>query len=503
MTRKAQMWIAREWVDARSGETLTIENPATEEPLATVPRARAEDVAAAVAAASRAQPGWRRVPAPEKARLLHEVAARLRAAHEALADLLTLEGGKPRVENLDEVEWVTACFDYYAELGRHSRGNSIPPGFEHQVNFTVKEPFGVVGVITPFNYPLLLMSWKVAPALAAGNTVVIKPADLTPLATLACASAFEVLPPGVVNIVTGTGPEAGEPLVTDPGVDLIAFTGSTTVGKRIMRLAADRLKKVNLETSGIDPFIVCADADLEVAARAGVWARFLNCGQVCTSAKRFYVVEEVADAFVARFVELAREVVVGDPRRPDTDMGPLISRAALERVVAAIEEAQGEGAQLLCGGRRPAWQVGGRAKGHFLEPAVLDRVTHGTSPTREEIFGPVAAIVRVRDVDEAIVLANDSDYGLGANIYTKDLRNVMKAMEEIKAGTFWVNDPLTDNEAGPFGGMRQSGIGRELGEEGLDAFREPKHVHIDYVQERKPYWFPYAARNAGAPPHGP
>jgi betaine-aldehyde dehydrogenase len=347
-----------------------------------------------------------------------------------------------------------------------------------------------VAAIVPFNYPLLLMSWKVAPALAAGNTVIIKPAEETPLATLKLAQAFEVLPPGVVGIVTGTGEEAGEALVRHPHVDLVAFTGSTTTGKHIMRLAADTLKKVNLETSGIDPFIVCDDVDLDIAARAAVWARYLNAGQVCTSAKRFYVVDSIADAFVSRFVALAGEVKVGDPRRPETDMGPVISREALGRVKQSVEKATREGARLAAGGGRPA----GLERGHFLEPTVLDRVRHGSSATTEEVFGPVAAIVRVRDVDEAIALANDSDYGLGANIYTNNLRHVMKAMEEIKAGTFWVNDPLTDNEAGPFGGMRQSGIGRELGEEGLEAFREPKHVHIDYIQERKNYWFPYADR---------
>ncbi len=492
MARSELMWIDGERAPARSGETLAIENPATEETIATVPRARSDDVSLAVAASRRAQPAWRRLPGLEKAKLLHEVAARVRADGHATAKLMTLEGGKPLIENLDEIEWTTACFDYYAEIGRSSRGNAIPPSFEHQVNFTIKEPYGVVGVIVPFNYPLLLMSWKVAPALAAGNTVVIKPADQTPLATLALAKAFEHLPRGVVQIVTGTGAEAGEALVTDRRVDMIAFTGSTETGKRIMRLAADTLKKVNLETSGIDPFIVCEDADVEIAARGAVWARFLNSGQVCTSAKRFYVVEKIADAFTERFVALAREIKVGDPSKPETDMGPVISRAALGRVQKAIEKATGEGARLISGGKRPP----ALTKGHFLEPTVLTGVKHGSSPTREEIFGPVASIIRVKDVDEAIEKANDSDYGLGANIYTNNLRHVMKAMEEVKAGTFWVNDPLTDNEAGPFGGMRQSGIGRELGEEGLDAFREPKHVHIDYIMERKGYWFPYSQRKA-------
>jgi acyl-CoA reductase-like NAD-dependent aldehyde dehydrogenase len=488
--REARMWIDGSGAAARGGETLPVENPATETIIGSVPRARAADVVAATEAARRAQPAWRRVPGAEKAVLLHEIANRIRAMQREIAEIMTLEGGKPMIENLDEVEWTTACFDYYAEIGRHSRGSSIPPVFEHQVNFTIKEPYGVVAAIVPFNYPLLLTSWKVAPALAAGNTVVLKPAEQTPLSSLALVRAFEVLPPGVFNIVTGTGEEAGEPLVADPRVDLVAFTGSTPVGKRIMRLAADRLKKINLETSGIDPFIVCEDADIEVAARGAVWARYLNAGQVCTSAKRFYVVGAIADAFVHRFVELAREVRVGDPMDSRTDMGPLIDGPALQRAQEAIAAAEREGARRLSGGGRPA----GLDRGHFMEPTVLDGVQHGSSATREEIFGPVAAIIRVRDVDEAIACANDSDFGLGANIYTNKLAYVMQAMEEIKAGTFWANDPLTDNDAGPFGGMRQSGFGRELGEEGLDAFREPKHVHIDWVQERKSYWFPYADR---------
>lgn len=481
------MWIDHEPVE--TARTTAVLNPATEETLEAVPVAGPAEIARAAAAARRAQQAWRKLPGLEKAKLLHEVAARIRAMGHALAAQMTLEGGKPMIENLDEIEWTTAAFDYYAEVGRSSRGNAIPPAFEHQVNFTVKEPYGVVGAIVPFNYPLLLLSWKVAPALAAGNCVIVKPAHQTPLATLALAKAFEVLPRGVLSIVTG-GAETGEELVRSPGTDMIAFTGSTAVGKRIMRIASETLKKLNLETSGIDPFIVCEDADLDVAAKGAVWARFLNCGQVCTSAKRFYVVDSIADAFLERFVEEARKVVVGDPRKPETDMGPVISAEALARVRAAIEKAKSEGAKLASGGGRPR----GLDRGFFLEPTVLTDVKHGSSPTREEVFGPVAAICRVADVDEAIRCANDSDFGLGANIYTNNLRHVMKAMEEVKAGTFWVNDPLTDNEAGPFGGMRQSGIGRELGEEGLDAFREPKHVHIDYLMEKKGYWFPYRER---------
>lgn len=269
---------------------------------------------------------------------------------------------------------------------------------------------------------------------------------------------------------------------------MIAFTGSTAVGSHIMKLAADSLKKVNLETSGIDPFIVCEDADLDVAAQGAVWSRFLNAGQVCTSAKRFYVVEEIAKEFSEKFVAFTKTLKIGDPLDSKTDIGPLISREALEKVERQIRTALQEGAKLLYGGKRL------KRAGYFLEPTVLGDVRQEMTLVREEVFGPVAALVVTRDIDEAIRLADDSPYGLGASIYTTNLSYVMKAMEGIKAGTFWVNDPLTDNDAGPFGGMRQSGIGRELGEEGLDTFRETKHVHIDYIQEVKPYWYPYRRR---------
>ena len=485
-----ELWIDGGWQASSGGGTAPIINPATLELVEDVTEGTPGDVARATEAASRAWHHWRRMPAIERGKLLHEAAALMRADRARLSTLLTLEGGKPRIENLDEVEWCAACFQYYAEIARNAHGSSIPPTAEHQLNFTIKEPLGVVAAIVPFNYPLLLLVWKIAPALAAGNTVVVKPSELTPLATLRMVEhALAHLPPGVVNVVTG-GPAVGAALVDDPRVACVAFTGSTAVGTRIAEHCARHLKRVNLELGGIDPLIVFEDANLDVAVPGAAWARFLNNGQVCTSAKRIYVVDAVADPFVERFVQLARQVRVGDPRRPETDMGPLISSRALGAVKQSIENATREGARLATGGGRPE----GCERGHFLEPTVLDRVRHGGCATREEVFGPVAAIVRVRDVEEAIALANDSEYGLGANIYTNNLRYVMTAMEEIKAGTFWVNDPLTDNEAGPFGGMRQSGIGRELGEEGLDAFRETKHVHIDYIQERKSYWFPYAAR---------
>ncbi|HVO19517.1 MAG TPA: aldehyde dehydrogenase family protein [Anaeromyxobacter sp.] len=477
-----------EWVASCSGVAREIRNPARGDLLGIVPDCDARDVDRAVAAARRARGPWARTPGVERAVHLHRVAQEIREAGRELAQRMTLESGKPLIESVDCIEWVAACFDYYAEVGRAGRGSTFPPVAPHQLNFTVKEPYGVVAAIAPFNFPLLLMAWKVAPALAAGNALVCKPPHQNPLSNLLMARAYRHLPPGVVNVVTGDGPRTGEALIRHPGVDLVAFTGSTEVGRHVAEVAGRQLKKVNLELGGIDPFVVFADADLEVAARGVAWARLLNAGQVCTSSKRIYLVKEIAEEFTRRLVEHVGTLRVGDPMAPDTDIGPLISREALERVEAQVEAAVGEGARVLLGGKALP------GPGHFYAPTVLADVKHGSLSTTEEVFGPVIALTVVEDADEAIRLADDSRYGLGACIYTRSLELAMKAMEGIRAGSFWINDPLTDNDAAPFGGARWSGIGRELGEEGLDAFREPKHVHLDWVMERKSFWYPYRER---------
>jgi acyl-CoA reductase-like NAD-dependent aldehyde dehydrogenase len=489
-----QLWIDGTWQASSGSAVRDIHNPATLDLIETVVDATPADVRKACDAASRASGHWRKMPALERGKLLHEAAGLMRADRNELSALLTREGGKPRIENLDEVEWCAACLQYYAEIARNSHGSSIPPTAEHQINFTIKEPLGVVAAIVPFNYPLLLLVWKIAPALAAGNTVVIKPSELTPLATLRFVQqSLAHLPPGVVNVVTG-GPEVGEALVDDPSVACIAFTGSTAVGTRIAVKAAGQLKRVNLELGGIDPLIVFEDADLDIAVPGSAWARFLNNGQVCTSAKRIYVVESIAGEFIDRFVAHTRSLVVGDGMNPETDLGPLISSRARDRVEAQVSRARQEGATLLEGGRRldvgPGW---------FYAPTVLVDVRPTNSAVCEEVFGPIASIYTVKDADEAIALAAQSEFGLGANIYTRNLTWALRAMQEIKAGTFWINDPLTDNDAAPFGGMRKSGMGRELGEEGLDAFRETKHVHLDFIPERKAFWFPYRQRRDEIP----
>ena len=481
------MLIDGERVPSVTGETFEVQDPASEEVIGQAPMGSEEDARAAIAAANTAFASWRKTTAHEKAELLHEVARKIRARTEELATLLTREGGKPLVENCDEMGWSAACFDYYAELQRNTRGRVIPSVEPSQLALVLKEPYGVVAAIVPWNYPILLMAWKVAPALAAGNTVVIKPSEMTPLSTLALAEVFDHLPPGVVNIVTGYGKEAGEPLVLDPRVRVIAFTGSLETGRHIARIAADQIKKLHLELGGKDAFIVAEDADLDIAVPGVAWAALLNTGQVCTSTERVYVHERIAPRFIERIVEYARGLRLGSGLNPETDVGPMIGAQYRAKVEAHVEDARSRGARILAGGQRPA----GQPRGFFYEPTVLTGVDHSMRIMREETFGPTIPIMTYRHFDEAIQLANDSPFGLGANLYTHDARKVKQFYEEVQAGTLWVNDPLTDNDAGPFGGMKMSGNGRELGEEGLDEFRETKHLHWDFEGGAKSWWYPY------------
>ncbi|MFI5027748.1 MAG: aldehyde dehydrogenase family protein [Solirubrobacterales bacterium] len=478
---------------AGGGAALAVENPYTTETIAELAVASPDQVDAAVAAARGAWPGWARTSAGERCEHLHEVARRLRASAKALARTMTAEGGKPLVENRDELEWTAAAFDYYAEIGRDHAGRVIPPIEATQLAMVVKDPLGVVGCIVPWNYPLLLLAWKVAPALAAGNCVICKPSELTPLSTLMLAGAVEHMPPGVVNLVAGAG-DIGAAIASHPDVDCVAFTGSVATGKKVAEACTGRMARMNLEMGGKDAFIVCSDVapQLEVAARGGAWAAFLNAGQVCTSAERFYVLGDVFDDYVSAFVEHTRSLVLGDPFEVSTDIGPMISEPQRAKVVAQLDAATTEGAEILVGGDR-----GGLERGHFLSPAVVVGARSESALLREETFGPVAPIVRVDSLDEAIELANGTEFGLGANVYTGDLENAVRCMRELRAGTVWINDPLTDNDAGPFGGFKQSGLGRELGREGLEAFQETKHVHMETRIERKEWWYPYSEYGAG------
>jgi betaine-aldehyde dehydrogenase len=488
---ETRMLIAGELI-AGDGPELAVENPFTEQELASLATASSEQIETAVAAAREAAQPWGRMPAGERGALLKEVADGLRERTDELAELMTREGGKPLIENRDEVGWTAAAFDYYAEIGRSSEGTVIPPIESTQLALVLKEPLGVVACIVPWNYPLLLLAWKLAPALAAGNAIVAKPSEMTPLSALALAPRFGNFPPGAMNILAGAG-DVGQALVSDGRVDGVAFTGSVSTGIRINEICAKRVARVNLELGGKDPFIVCSDIrdDVGIAARGGAWAAYLNAGQVCTSAERFYVMEDVYDDFVNAFVEHAGTLTLGDPMASDTDIGPMASAAQRDKVVAQLQEAVASGAEVLRGGK-----AGGHPTGHFLTPAVVTGAAAQTQLLSEETFGPVAPIVPVKSLDEAIELANSTRFGLGANVYTRDLRTVMRCVREIRSGTVWINDPLTDNDAGPFGGFKQSGLGRELGREGLEAFQETKHAHIESVIERKDWWYPYSENAA-------
>jgi acyl-CoA reductase-like NAD-dependent aldehyde dehydrogenase len=464
--------------------SLNVINPATEETIEEVETSSREDLDRAAERARGAFKEWRGVSGLERAELFHEIANNLRGHADEIAEIMTREGGKPFIENHDEVGWTAASFDYYAEIARDSVGYLPAPIESQQLALVIKEPIGVVACIVPWNYPLLLAAWKVAPALAAGNAVILKPSEETPLATRRMVELIEGLPEGLLQGVYGAG-DVGEMLVRHQGVDMVAFTGSQETGRKVGGVAAERLIRANLELGGKDPFIICDDVAVEVAAQGAVWAACLNAGQVCTSAERFYVMRNIADDFVEASKSYVEGLNVGDPMDERTDIGPLINEGGREKVERHVGEALQRGAKLITGGKR--WGE----LGFFYKPTILTGVESSMTVMREETFGPVVPIVEVGSLEEAIEQANSVPYGLGANVYTQDFEKMLKCMREIRAGTVWINDPLTDNDAAPFGGQKGSGIGRELGREGLEAFQESKHVHIDPKVEKKDWWYPY------------
>ena len=483
-----KMWINGEFVDAASQGAIEVTNPATEEVLDEVSAGAPEDVERAVAAAKQAFPAWRQTTAVERAQMLHQAAAKMREHFDELARLLTLEEGKPLPENEEELDWSLNTLDYYAELGRHIRGRVLPSPDVGQLSLVLKEPYGVVGCIVPWNYPILLLAWKIAPALAAGNTVVIKPPSLTPLTILKMVEvAFDHFPPGVINVVTGRGSEVGTALATHPDVPVIAFTGSTSVGQQLARLTAGLMKKLHLELGGKDPFVIADDAPLEVAVEALAYAALINTGQVCTSTERVYVPRSMMPHLAEALAERVSQLRLGPGIEPTTDVGPMIGDSYRSKVEEHVADAVAKGAKVLAGGKRPP----DKERGFFFEPTVLVDVDHSMRIMCEETFGPTIPIMAYDTFDQAIALANDTEYGLGACLYTHDARKVRQFYEEVLAGTIWINDPLTDNYAGPFGGMKMSGLGRELGIEGLEEFWQTKHVHWDIEGGVKDYWYPY------------
>jgi betaine-aldehyde dehydrogenase len=474
---------------AGSGPRRDIIDPATGTAFAHFAEATAQEVDTAVAIAARAQKQWWAMGALDRANALHGVATRLVALSAQAGECLTREMGKPFREAHWEIGASASSFRYYAELARHDQGRVSGPVIAGQLQMTIKEPLGTVVSIVPFNFPVLLFGWQAAAALAAGNAVIVKPSELTPLTLLLVMAAFDELPQGLVQTLTG-GAATGRQLVEHPGTHAVAFTGSVPAAQAVAEAAGRRFKPVLIEASGNDPFIVMPSAPVEVAAKGAAFATFLNCGQVCTSAERFYVHAAVHDRFVAALAREARALRIGSGL-DRVDLGPLASSRERERVERIVARAVEQGAKVACGGRRPP-QL---AQGWFYEPTVLE-VTHAMDIMHGECFGPLAPVCKVRDLDEAIALANDSDFGLGANIYTADLAEAMRAVAEIESGIVWVNTPLNDNDCVPFGGRKLTGMGRELGAEGLEQFRRSKMVMISPTAEADPEWFPYPDRDA-------
>lgn len=478
-------------VQSGGGSTISVWDPATEERVGQIADATALDVDQAVAEAEAAQRAWRKVNHHRRAELLHEVSRNVLAARALVAEMLTREMGKPYKESFDEVAWSASAIDYYAEIARHENGKVLGSAVDGQMHFTTKDPLGVVVIILPFNYPLCLLCWQAAAALASGNAVIIKPSDLTSLTTLEFIAAFDSLPAGLVQVLTGGG-AVGKRLVEHPDTHMVAFTGGIETGRIVAETCGRLYKRTLIETSGNDPFIVMPSAPIDIAARGAAFGAFLNCGQVCAAAERFYVHERIYGEFMERLVHHTARIRVGNGLER-VDMGPLASRRELTRYLRLLEAATGEGAKVLVGGDRPAHLP----KGWFVNPTVLGDVSPDAPIMNDETFGPVAPVSRVASFDEALSLANRSRYALGATVYTTDLDESMRAVNELEAGMVWVNAPLLDNDAGPFGGRKQSGMGRQLGAEGLDTFRHTKLSMIDHAAKPHDFWwFPYSDAEA-------
>lgn len=430
---------------------------------------------------------WRAMSAVDRAHALHEVASELHAMRPLLAEALTREMGKPYKESLDEVDWCIHSLRYSAEIGRSDMGRVMGPAVAGQMHYTLKQPVGTVALVMPFNYPLVLLAWEAGAALAGGNGCIVKPSEYTSLTTLLFADAFKHLPEGLFQVVTGGG-AVGKALVEHAHTHGVAFTGSVPVGRGVAAICGDLMKPALIETSGNDPFIVMPSAPLDIAARAAAFSAYMNCGQICVSAERFYVHEDIHDAFVAKLVEETAKLRIGNGL-DKVDMGPMVSMKERDRYEALMRQAVDEGARAAIGGGRPS----DFNRGWFVDATVLVDCTPDMNVFHNESFGPVAPICRVKDFDDAISHANNSKYGLGANIYTMDLKESIRATEELQVGMVWVNAPLLDNDAGPFGGAKLSGLGRQLGPEGIDTFRETKMIMID--PECAPqdfWWFPYS-----------
>lgn len=474
----AQMLIGGEWVGSRSGDYIEVMNPATGEAVDTAPRGTREDAREAIDAAQEAFAVWSEWTQAKRADVLRRTVELIRSNEKELAQLLTKEQGKPLREAMLEIRRYAHTIEYYAGLGKNIRGGYIPQIDDGKYGMIIKRPLGVVGAIVPWNFPVSLMGNKIGPALLAGNTMVIKPAETTPLTDLRVVALFleAGLPKGALNIVTGQGSVIGEEIVTNSKVRKIGFTGSTEVGRRVMASAAQGIKRVTLELGGSDPMIVCDDADIGEAAKAAAVGRFFNCGQACLAIKRLYLFDSIADEFTEQLVARVKKLRVGNGMAEGTMLGPLHSETQRDEIESQVQDAIGRGARVLTGGERLKGSE--YDNGHFYAPTLLADVPEDARVANEEVFGPALPIFRVGSLDEAIEKANDSIFGLGSSIWTNDINRATRAAERIEAGYTWINSAQIIYDELPFGGFKQSGLGKEHGTEALDYYTETKSVVV-------------------------
>ncbi|OPY55057.1 MAG: Lactaldehyde dehydrogenase [Methanosaeta sp. PtaU1.Bin112] len=473
---QSHMLIDGEQVISLSRKTEIIYNPSNQEPVAEVAVGSRQDACLALEAAKRAFLIWSATSCQERAIILHSAADLVRKRVDGIAVLLTLEMGKPLRNARMEVLSSADVLDYYAEEGKRNCGEWISSS--HSRSIVLRQPVGVAALITPWNFPVDLLAWKVAPALASGCTFVAKPPSLAPLAATEFVRAVidAGLPAGAANVVHGPGSTVGAELVENPISRKIAFTGETETGRWIMAHAAAHIKRLSLELGGQSPFIVCADSDLQAAAAAAAQRAFSNMGQICISVNRIYVAQEVAEPFTEELVRRAERMKIGDGMQTDVDLGPMFSRMLRERTKEHVADAIEKGAELLTGGEEPVGEA--YERGYFYRPTVLDNADHRMMVMREETFGPVAPIMKFKTLDDAIALANDTEYGLAAYVFTNDLKTALSAAERLEAGGIGVNiNNVVDLQA-PFGGWKESGLGRELGRYGLEAYLETKHIRL-------------------------